>query len=110
VICNPLSLRWPHSLSVDGRIKINTVGRSIRTIAPFHKSVLFAGSHGSDHWAAIASLIEIRKPNAIKPLDHLTNVPTRSVNICPNSQIDDLLPWANIRVPRIQGWGQRTVL
>jgi hypothetical protein len=56
---------------------------------------LFAGSDGgAAHWATIASLIETCKINDVNPLDYLTDVITRIVNGHPNSDIDQLLPWA----------------
>ena len=81
----------------DGRIDIdsNVVERSIRPIALNRKNALFAGSDGGgEHWAVIASLIETCKLNGIEPHAYLTDVITRIVNGHPNSQIDDLLPWA----------------
>lgn len=81
----------------DGRIEIdsNTVERSIRPIALNRKNALFAGSDaGAGHWATIASLIETAKLNGVEPLGYLTDILTRIVNGHPNSQIDDLLPWA----------------
>jgi transposase len=81
----------------DGRIEIdnNTVERSIRPIALNRKNALFAGSDGgAEHWATIASLIETCKLNDVDPLGYLTDVLARIVNHHPNSQIDDLLPWA----------------
>jgi transposase len=81
----------------DGRIDIdsNVVERSIRPIALNRKNALFAGSDGGGvHWAIIASLIETCKLNAIDPHSYLTDILARIVNGHPNSQIDDLLPWA----------------
>jgi len=81
----------------DGRIEIdsNVVERTIRPIALNRKNALFAGSDGGgEHWAIIASLIETCKINAIDPQRYLADVITRIVNGHPNSQIDDLLPWA----------------
>ena len=81
----------------DGRIEIdsNVVERTIRPIALNRKNALFAGSDGGgEHWAIIASLIETCKLNAIDPQRYLADVITRIVNGHPNSQIDDLLPWA----------------
>lgn len=83
----------------DGRIEIdsNIVERSIRPIALNRKNALFAGSDGgAEHWAAIASLIETCKLNGVDPLGYLADVLTRIVNGHPNSQLDDLLPWAYI--------------
>ena len=81
----------------DGCIELdnNTVERSIRPIALNRKNALFAGSDGgAEHWATIASLIETCKLNDIDPLAYLTDVLTRIVNGHPNSDIDQLLPWA----------------
>ena len=44
--------------------------------------------------AAIASPIETCKLNDDDPLTYLTNVLTRIANGHPNSEIDQLLPWA----------------
>jgi transposase len=84
----------------DGRIEIdsNVVERAIRPIALNRKNALFAGSDGgADHWAIIASLIETCKLNGVDPQAYLTDTLTRIVNDHPNSQIDDLLPWAYAR-------------
>jgi transposase len=81
----------------DGRIELdnNTVERSIRPIALNRKNALFAGSDGgAEHWAPIASLIETCKLNEIDPLAYLTDVLARIVDGHPNSEIDQLLPWA----------------
>ena len=81
----------------DGRIEIdsNVVERAIRPIALNRKNALFAGSDGGgEHWAIIASLIETCKLGGIDPQTYLADVITRIVNGHPNSQIDDLLPWA----------------
>src|ERR1700730_10927166 len=81
----------------DGCIEIdnNTVERSIRPIKLNRKNALFPGSDGgADHWAVIASLIETCKLNDVDPLNYLTDVLSRIVNGHPNSEIDQLLPWA----------------
>jgi transposase len=81
----------------DGHIEIdnNAVERSIRPIALNRKNALFAGSDGgAEHWATIASLIETCKLNEIDPLAYLTYVLARIVDGHPNSEIDQLLPWA----------------
>src|SRR6266568_2306060 len=81
----------------DGIIEIdnNAVERSIRPIALNRKNALFAGSDGgAEHWATIASLIETCKLNDVDPLAYMTDVLTRIVNRHPNSEIDQLLPWA----------------
>lgn len=84
----------------DGRIEIdsNTVERSIRPIALNRKNALFAGSDGGgEHWAIIASLIETCKLNGVDPQPYLADVLTSIVNGHPQSQIDDLMPWAYIK-------------
>jgi len=82
----------------DGTIEIdsNTVERSIRPIALTRKNALFAGSDGgAEHWAVIASLIETCKLNDIDPHAYLHRTITRIVQGHPQSQINELLPWAN---------------
>ena len=65
--------------------------------------MLFAGSDdGAQHWAVIASLIETCKLNHVEPLGYLADVLTRIVKGHPNSQIDDLLPWAYIADPDLK--------
>jgi transposase len=81
----------------DGRVEIdsNTVERSIRPLALNRKNALFAGhDRGAAHWATIASLIETCKLNDVDPQAYLASVLSRLVNGWPNSQIDELLPWA----------------
>jgi transposase len=89
----------------DGRIEIdsNVVERSIRPIALNRKNALFAGSDGGgEHWAIIASLVESCKLNRIDPQSYLADVITKIVNGHPNSQIDDLLPWAYPAAPALR--------
>jgi transposase len=89
----------------DGRIEIdsNIVERSIRPIALNRKNALFAGSDGGgEHWAIIASLIETCKLCGVEPQTYLADVITKIVNGYPNSQIDDLLPWAYLAVPALK--------
>ena len=86
----------------DGRVEMdsNVVERAIRPIALNRKNALFAGSDGgAEHWAAIASLIETCKLNAVEPHAYLTDVITRIVAGHPQSRIDDLLPWAYAAPP-----------
>jgi transposase len=81
----------------DGRIELdnNAVERAIRPITLNRKNALFAGSDGgAEHWAIIASMVETCKLNDVNPLAYLTDVLTRIVNGHPNSDIDQLLPWA----------------
>jgi len=74
----------------------------IRPIALNRKNALFAGSDsGAEHRATIASLIETCKLNDVDPLAYLTDVLARIVNGHPNSDIDQLLPWA-YRKPDLQ--------
>jgi transposase len=77
-------------------------GDPLCLIALTRKNALFAGSDGgAEHWATIASLIETCKINDVNPLDYVTDVITRIVNAHPNSDIDQLLPWA-YRKPELQ--------
>ena len=81
----------------DGRIEIdsNVVERAIRPLALNRKNALFAGSDGGgEHWATIASLVETCKLNDIDPQAYLADVINRIVGGHPQSQIDELLPWA----------------
>lgn len=86
----------------DGRVEIdsNVVERAIRPIALNRKNALFAGSDGGgEHWATIASLIETCKLNGVDPYAYLADVITRIVAGHPQSQLDDLLPWAYAPTP-----------
>jgi transposase len=86
----------------DGRIEIdnNMVERAIRPIALSRKNALFAGSDGgAEHWAAIASLVETCKLNAVDPQAYLADVIARIVAGHPQSKIDELLPWAYMPAP-----------
>ena len=81
----------------DGRVEIdsNVVERAIRPIALSRKNALFAGSDGgAEHWAVVASLVETCKLNGVDPQAYLVDVITRIVAGHPQSQIDNLLPWA----------------
>ncbi len=80
----------------DGRIEIdsNTIERSMRPVALSRKNALFAGSDdGAENWAAVASLIETCKLNAVDPQHYLAQTLTRLVNGWQNSRIDNLMPW-----------------
>ena len=55
---------------------------------------MFAGSdEGGANWAAVASLIETCKLNAVDPQRYLTRLLTRLVNGWPQAQINALMPW-----------------
>ena len=55
---------------------------------------MFAGSDdGAANWAAVASLIETCKLNAVDPQCYLAETITRLVNGWRNSRIDELMPW-----------------
>lgn len=86
----------------DGRIDLdnNPVERSMRLIALQHKNALFAGHElGAENWAAIASLVETCKLNAINPNAYLADVLARLVTGRDGDPIDDLLPanWINTK-------------
>ncbi len=86
----------------DGRVEIdsNVVKRAIRPIALNRKNALFAGSDGgAEHWAVVASLVETCQLNGVDPQAYLVDVITRIVAGHPQSQIDDLLPWAYATPP-----------
>lgn len=57
---------------------------------------------GAEHWAVAASLIETCKLNDFEPLGYPADVLARIVNGHPNSQIDELLPWAYIAAPGLK--------
>ncbi len=64
------------------------------------KNALFAGSDGgAEHWAVVASLIETAKLNGVDPYVYLADVIIRIVAGHPQSQLDDLLPWAYAPAP-----------
>jgi hypothetical protein len=64
------------------------------------KNALFAGSDGgAEHWPVIASLVETCKLNGVDPHAYLVDVITRIVVGHPQSQLDELLPWAYAPAP-----------
>ena len=70
-------------------------------LALTRKNALFAGSdQGGQTWAVIASLVETCKLNGVDPQAYLADIITRIVGGHPQSQLDDLLPWA---YPTISG-------
>ena len=80
----------------DGRVEIdsNSVERSMRPVALGRKNALFAGSdEGGENWAAIASLIETCKLNAVDPQRYFVELLTRLINGWPQARIDELMPW-----------------
>jgi transposase len=80
----------------DGRIELDTncVERSMRPVALSRKNALFAGSdEGGANWAAIASLVETCKLNAVDPQRYLADLLARLVNGWRQSHIDELMPW-----------------
>ena len=63
----------------------NTVERAIRPVCLSRKNALFtSGDDGGARWAAIASLIETYKLNAIDPQRYLADLLIR---------LDELMPW-----------------
>ena len=79
----------------DGRVELdsNTVERTIRPIALNRKNALFAGHDaGAENWAAVASLIETCKMNAVDPHAWLTTTLTAIVKGHRQSKIQDMLP------------------
>jgi transposase len=79
----------------DGHIEIdnNAAERAIRGIALGRKNYLFAGSDtGGNRAAAIYSLIETCKLNAIDPESYLRDILARIADHKIN-RIDELLPW-----------------
>jgi transposase len=89
--------RWPALCCYmdDGRVETdnNAAERSIRGIALDRKNYLFAGSDsGGQRAAAIYSLIETAKLNAIEPEAYLRNILGRIADHKIN-RIGELLPW-----------------
>jgi transposase len=89
--------RWPAlcCYTNDGRVEIdnNAAERSIRGIALGRKNYLFAGSDtGGNRAAAIYSLIETCKLNAIDPEAYFRDILTRIADYKIN-RIAELLPW-----------------
>lgn len=90
----------------DGRIDIdnNPVERSMRPVALQRKNALFAGHElGAENWAAIASLVETCKLNAINPNAYLADVLARAVTKRDGDPFDDLLPgnWVDTKAAEI---------
>jgi transposase len=84
-------IRYVH----DGRIEIdnNAAERAIRGVALGRKNYLFAGSDtGGERAAAIYSLIETCKLNAIDPQAYLRGVIARIADH-PINRVGELLPW-----------------
>ena len=74
-------------------------GQNDCAIALSRKNALFAGSdEGAQNWAAIASLIETCKLNAVNPHAWLADTLTKLVNRWPASRIDELMPWTYAKI------------
>ena len=89
--------RWNALVRVfdDGRIALdnNPAERALRGVAVGRKNYLFAGSdRGASRAAALYSLIETAKLNALDPEAYLRDVLTRIANH-PIQRLADLLPW-----------------
>ena len=79
----------------DGRVETDNIAaeRAIRGIALGRKNYLFAGSDaGGERAAAIYSLIETAKLNAIDPESYLRDILARIADHKIN-RIGELLPW-----------------
>jgi len=79
----------------DGRLALdnNPAERALRGVAIGRKNWLFAGSDaGGRRAAALYSLIESAKLNAINPQHYLTDVLARIADH-PARRIAELLPW-----------------
>jgi transposase len=61
-----------------------------------------ASDGGGEHWAVVASLIETCKLCDVEPHAYLADVIAKIANHHPNSQIDDLLPWAYSATPTLK--------
>lgn len=81
--------------TTDGRLEIcnNAAERAIRPLALGRKNYLFAGSDtGGQRAAAVYSLIETARMNALDPEAYLADVIARVADH-PINRIDELLPW-----------------
>ncbi len=81
----------------EGRVEIdsNAVENTIRPIVLNRKNALFAGhDEGGKNWGLFASLIETCKMNGVNPFYYLKTTLEALANGHPQSQIDDLMPWA----------------
>jgi transposase len=79
----------------DGRIALdnNPAERALRGVAVGRKNYLFAGSdRGAERAAALYSLIETAKLNALDPEAYLRDVLSRIAEH-PASKLNELLPW-----------------
>lgn len=80
----------------DGRLEIdnNIAENGMRCIALGRKNFLFAGSDtGGDRAAAIYTIVQTVKLNAVNPEAYLRDTLTRIANGHPINQIDALMPW-----------------
>ena len=68
-------------------------------MAAAHAAWIRRTDGGAGHWATIASLVETAKLNGVDPQAYLADVIARIVEGHPQSQIDDLLPWAYAPTP-----------
>ena len=67
----------------------------MRGVAIGRRNWLFAGSKtGDERAAAIYSIIETCKLNGVEPLAYITDVMQKIAADWPNSQIEELMPWA----------------
>jgi transposase len=84
----------------DGRLEIdnNAAERALRGVSLGRKNYLFMGSDaGGERAAALYSLVETAKLNAVDPMAYLTEV-FRRIADHPINRIDELLPW-NLALP-----------
>ena len=80
----------------DGRLEIdnNLAENALRGIAVGRKNWLFAGADcGGERAAAMYSLLETAKLNAVNPQEWLADVLNRIGTGHPINRIDELLPW-----------------
>ncbi len=85
---------WLMNVFLDGRLELsnNRAERSMRPFALGRKNWLFSNTpQGADASAAIYSVVETAKANALKPFDYLEFLLERLPHGLP---IDDCLPWS----------------
>ncbi len=78
-------------------------GHEVRLMSPEYVRPYVKAQKNDDrdaeHWAVVASLVETCKLNGVDPQANLADGIARIVAGYPQSQIDDLLPWAYATPP-----------
>jgi hypothetical protein len=80
-----------------GGLRFLRVGRPSIPVRTSAAEQFASGDDGGVRWASIASLVETCELNGIDPQGYFTDMLTRLVNGCPNSRIDELMPWCRAK-------------